>query len=266
METVDMSEVFHRMDRLDEGAAEVKAKGEVLRDYTNWSGVPKQAFDRLVRLGVVVDQLIDEFDLDAYAIRCWLEIQEQMGISPCVILSETNERGKIGACEVDVGSAVTMYALHLASGEVSTCLDWNNNFEEEDDKCILFHCGPVPQSMMTAKGQIVEHAILATAVGGGCSYGCNTGRIVTTPFTFGNLLTEDGKLKFYLGQGRFTEDNIPDDFFGCAGVAEIDSLQSVLQNIGYAGHRHHVSVTPGHVAAPVHEAFARYLGYEVMMV
>jgi hypothetical protein len=79
-------------------------------------------------------------------------------------------------------------------------------------------------------------------------------------------VTEDGKLKFYLGHGRITGDTIPDDFFGCAGVAEIEGLQGVLQRIGYAGHRHHVSVTPGHVAAPVHEAFTRYLGYEVMMV
>ncbi len=77
------------------------------------------------------------------------------------------------------------------------------------------------------------------------------------------MLTEDGKLKFYLGQGRFTADPIPADFFGCAGVAEIESLQDKLQTIGYAGHRHHVSVTPGHHRAAVAEALAKYLGFEV---
>jgi L-fucose isomerase-like protein len=120
--------------------------------------------------------------------------------------------------------------------------------------------------MMTGKGKVTDHAILANALGQGCSYGCNTGRIAPTPFTFGSLLTEDGKMKFYLGQGRFTNDRIPDDYFGCAGVAEIPRLQSALQTIGYAGHRHHVSVTPGQVAAPVLEAFTRYLGYEVTSV
>ena len=44
--------------------------------------------------------------------------------------------------------------------------------------------------------------------------------------TFGSMLTEDGKLKFYLGEGRFTDDPIPDDFFGCAGVAEIPTCRS----------------------------------------
>jgi hypothetical protein len=84
-----------------------------------------------------------------------------------------------------------------------------------------------------------------------------------TPFTFGSMLTEGGKLKFYLGEGRFTEDRIPDSFFGCAGVAEINNLQDVLQKVGYGGHRHHVSITPGQVSAPIKEAYEKYLRYEV---
>ncbi len=119
---------------------------------------------------------------------------------------------------------------------------------------------------MTAKGQVADHAILANAVGKGRGYGCNVGRIAPAPFTFGSLLTEDGKLKFYLGQGRFTDDPIPADYFGCGGVAEIDRLQTALQTIGYAGYRHHTSATPGHVLEPVREAFERYLGYEVTIV
>jgi hypothetical protein len=71
------------------------------------------------------------------------------------------------------------------------------------------------------------------------------------------------KVFSYVGEGRFNEDSIPQDFFGCAGVAEFASLQDALQTIGYAGHRHHTSVTPGQVAAPVEEAFEKHLGYEV---
>jgi L-fucose isomerase-like protein len=117
--------------------------------------------------------------------------------------------------------------------------------------------------MMTAKGRIADHAILANAVGRGRAFGCNTGRIAPTPFTFGSLLTRDGRLCCYVGEGRFTDDPIPADFFGCAGVAEIPDLQTKLQTIGYQGHRHHVSVAPGQVAAPVCEAFEKYLHYQV---
>jgi L-fucose isomerase-like protein len=201
--------------------------------------------------------------MDGIALRCWVELQEQLGISACVLLGALNDRGVPAACEVDVGNAVAMYALHLASGEPATCLDWNNNYGEEDDKCILFHCGPVPKSLMADRGRIADHAILANEVGQGCSYGCHVGRIAPAKFTFGSMLTDAGKLRFYLGQGRFTEDQIPAEFFGCAGVAEIARLQDVLLHVGRNGYRHHVSATPGLVQAPVREAFENYLGFEV---
>jgi L-fucose isomerase-like protein len=210
--------------------------------------------------------MIDEYKFDAIAIRCWIEMQQVLGISPCVILSELNNRGIPAACEVDIGNAVTMFALSRASGKPSACLDWNNNYGEDENKCILFHCGPVPADMMTGKGKITDHAILANSAGKGQGYGCNTGRIAPGPFTFGSMLTLDGELEFYLGEGRFTNDPIPDDFFGCGGVAEIENLQDVLQTIGYRGYRHHTSVTPDYVLAPVKEAFERYLGYKIVKV
>jgi len=266
VETLDLSEVFRRMETLKDSEASVKDKAATLREYTSWDGVPNDAFDRLVRLSVVLERIVEEFGMDALALRCWVEMQEQLGISPCVVVSELNNRGLVAACEVDVGNAVAMYALRCASGSVAACLDWNNNYADEANKCILFHCGPVPQSMMTGKGHVTDHAILANVVGKGCSYGCNTGRIAPTDFTFASMLTAEGRLKFYLGRGRFTTDPIPQDFFGCAGVAEIENLQQVLQTIGLAGHRHHVSVTPGHVVAPLQEAFTRYLGYDLALV
>jgi L-fucose isomerase-like protein len=265
METLDLSSVFARMQGLRASEPSYKAKAEALKGYTSWEGVPEQAFDRLVRLGVVLDAIIAEYRMDAIALRCWIELQEQLGISPCVLLGELNNRGIPAACEVDVGNAVAMVALHLASGEPATCLDWNNNYGQEEDRCILFHCGPVPRGLMADRGRIVDHAILANAVGQGCSYGCHVGRIAPTDFTFGSMLTEAGKLRFYLGQGRFTGDPIPEAFFGCAGVAEIAGLQDVLLHVGHNGYRHHVSVTPGRVQAAVHEALARYLGCEVTL-
>lgn len=263
METFDLSDVFARLRAIKSSDKKAQAKAKRLREYARWDGVPKRAFENIVALGVTLDELVASNKLDAIAIRCWLELQQQFGISCCVLLSEMNERGVPAACEVDVGSAITMHALRYASGSVPCCLDWNNNYGDDENKCILFHCGPVPQAMMTQKGRIADHAILESAVGKGCSYGCNVGRISPTPFTYGNLLTVEGRLRFYLGEARFTDDPLPGDFFGCAGVAAFDDLQEVLLAIGRQGHRHHVAVTPEHVKAPLREAFEKYLGYEV---
>ncbi len=260
-ETFDLSEVFLRIRDVKMQGDAFAARAKRLKAYTGWDGVPGEAFTTLVKLSVVLDDMIRENGLDAIALRCWIEIEKELGVSPCVVLSELNDRGIPAACELDVCNAVAMFALSKASGAPATCLDWNNNYGDDPDKCILFHCGPVPQKLMTAKGQIVDHPMFAKTLGPGCGFGCNTGRIAKTPMTFASTKTQDGTLSFYLGEGRFTGEHIADDFFGCAGVAEIEGLQDKLETIGHQGYRHHVGVTTGEVAVPIREAFTRYLGF-----
>jgi L-fucose isomerase-like protein len=266
VETVDLSEVFMRAEALGDKDAAVRRKAAVLGGLSSWKAAPPEALGKLARVGVVLDGLVKEFGLDAVAVRCWTEMQRRLGVSPCVVMGELSDRGVPAACEVDVGSALAMLALQSAAGKPAGCLDWNNNYGEAPDKCILFHCGPLPPSMMTAKGCVADHAIIANAVGPDRGWGCNTGRIAPGDFTFAGVITEDGAVKCYVGEGRFTKDPIAADFFGCAGVAEIPNLQEVLRTIGLDGHRHHVAVASGHVAAPLGEALSGYLGFEVKRV
>lgn len=260
VETLDLSDIFARMKSVSVDAEPYKAKVAALSACASWEETPDEALEALARLGVVLDDVIREYRMNAIALRCWIEMQQQLGISPCVLLGLLNDTGVAAACEVDVGNAVTMHALALASGKPAACLDWNNNYGDQDEnKCILFHCGPVPPSLMAEPGRITDHAILKNAVGEKRGYGCNVGHIAPGAFTFGSMITEAGKPKFYLGRGQFTSAPVPNAFFGCAGVAHIDRLQDVLLHVGRHGHRHHVSVTPGCVQRPVHEALTRYL-------
>ena len=262
-EVLDLSEVFNRVRKLDIKSIAAKEKADNLRNYTNFNKVPEKSFENLVRFGVIIDEIIKDYSLNALALRCWLEMEIEFGVAPCVLLSELNDRGFPAACELDICNAVTMYGLNLASGKPATCLDWNNNYGEDPDKCILFHCGPVPQSLMTAKGEVVDHPMFAKDLGAGHGFGCNVGRIAPTKLTFASSKTQDGKLHIYMGEGEITNDPIQEGFFGCGGVVKIDRLQEKLYKIGYSGYRHHVSVTPGLVATAFKEACVRYLGYEI---
>lgn len=262
-EALDLSEVFMKVRDIETGTTRFKEKIERLKNYTNWDEVPDEKFEMLTKVSLVLDDIIKEYDLDCLALRCWIEMEKELGIAPCVLLSELNDRGIVAACELDVANAVPMYALSLASERAAACLDWNNNYGEEEDKCILFHCGPVAQSLMSEKGQVIDHPMFAKSFGDGCGWGCNVGRIAKNPLTFASSKTEKGKLVFYLGEGHFTGDPIEEGFFGCGGVVKIEGLQDKLLNIGKQGFRHHVGVTAGHVSLPVREAFTTYLGYEV---
>jgi L-fucose isomerase-like protein len=265
VETFDLSEVFDLMGKISESDSELAAKMARLKAYADFSTMPADKFDTLSRLSVVIDRIVAQNGLDTVAVRCWMEMQSVLGISPCVLLSEMNDRGLIASCEVDIGNAVAMRAASLASGDVSACMDWNNNYGDDEDKCILFHCGPVPQGMMKSHGKVTEHGIIGNVLPPECTFGCNVGRMKPGPFTFTSMMSENGNLRFYVGEGEITDDKIADDFFGCAGVVDIPNLQDVLLHVGYQGHRHHVSITPGNVAAPMIEALEYYLGHEVSL-
>jgi len=263
VETVDLSDVFQRMDAVDDTSQQFAEIRKHLRSIANWNQAPEGSLEGLVRLKIVLRDLQSELRLETMALRCWSELQKRFHISPCLVTGSLADEGMPVACEVDIANAIVMLALGRASGEATSILDWNNNYGADPDKCILFHCGNVPTSLMKEKGTISDHHILATTVGIGNGFGCNQGRIKEMEFTYSSMMTEDGAVKFYLGTGSITPDPIPPGFFGCAGVARIEGLQDVLQWIGYSGHRHHVSITPGNHVEALREAFEKYLGFEV---
>ena len=151
VEAFDLSELIYRVGKKQDGDPQVIKKAERLKEYTNCSRVPEDKLMILAKIGVILDEYVEDYRLDALTLRCWDELHDILGVAPCVLISELNDRGIVASCEIDLCSAVTMYAMQLASEQPAACLDWNNNYGEEKDKVILFHCGPVAQSLMTGK-------------------------------------------------------------------------------------------------------------------
>ena len=211
-EVFDNSDLLVKVAEIHDDDPALKAKIGRFLDYTDFSAVPADKVRDLAKVSVALDRLIAENELDALGLRCWSDLQQTIKISPCVILSELNDRNFPAACELDIGNAVTMLALQAASEEPATCLDWNNNYGDDPDKCILFHCGPVPQQLMTARGRVIDHPMFAKALGAGCGYGCNVGFIRPMPFTFASSTTKNGKLSFYAGGGEFTGEPLGEGF------------------------------------------------------
>ena len=174
-----------------------------------------------------------------------------------------NDRGIVASCEIDLCSAITMRAMALASGRPTACLDWNNNYGADENKVILFHCGPVAQSLMAGKGTVTEHKMFAKG-DPGSGWGSNEGRIAAFDMTFSNCFTENGRLKVYASEARFTGEPIEEGYFGCGGVAEIPDLQNKLLRLAKGGFKHHTTVGTGHMKAVLEEAFSTYLHYDIV--
>ncbi len=263
VESFDLSELFHKVDELKDDDVKVVAKIARLKEYSNFSLVPTDRMITLAKVSCAIDQYIKEYHLDALTLRCWNEMETYYRVCPCVLLSELNDRGIVASCEIDLCSAITMRAMNLASGQSTACLDWNNNYGTDPNKVILFHCGPVAQSLMTEKGLVTEHKMFAKC-DPGSGWGCNEGRIRAFDMTFSNCKTEDGKLTIYASEAKFTGEPIENTYFGCGGVAEIPDLQNKLIRLARGGFKHHTTVGVGHMKDILVEAFSTYLHYDVV--
>ncbi len=265
VESFDLSELISKVGKKTDDDAAVTAKIAALEKYTDFSCVPQDKKCMLAKIGVVIDEYIEEYRLDAVALRCWNEMEEILRVCPCVLISELNDRGITASCEIDLCSAVTMRAMALASMGPSACLDWNNNYGDDPDRVILFHCGSCAQSLMAAKGTVTSHKMFDKG-DPGSGWGTNEGRIDAFPMTFSNCKTEDGKITIYFSEGEFTGDPIEDDYFGCAGVARIPDLQEKLLRLARGGFKHHTTVCRGKYQKVLEEAFRYYLHYDVVSI
>jgi L-fucose isomerase-like protein len=156
-----------------------------------------------------------------------------------------------------------MYALALASQTPSALLDWNNNYGDDPDKAVCFHCSNLPKHFF-ADVKMDYQEIIAGTVGKENTYGTCVGKVRASPMSFARFSTDDrtGKIRGYVGEGRFTDDAL--DTFGGAGVVEIGRMQELLRFICANGFEHHVAANLSLVADVVHEATTRYLGWDVL--
>ena len=263
VESFDLSELVYQVGQKKDDDPAVLAKIARLEHYADFSKVPAENKRTLAKISVVIDEYIRDYRLDALTLRCWNEMETILRVCPCVLISELNDRGITCSCEIDLTSAITMRALALASEKPAACLDWNNNYGDDENKVILFHCGPVAQTLMAGKGTVTEHKMFAKG-DPGSGWGTNEGRIAAFDMTFSNGFTENGTFKVYASEARFTGEPIEKSFFGCGGVAEIPDLQNKLIRLARGGFKHHTTVGMGHMKSVLTEAFRTYLGYEVI--
>lgn len=265
-ESLDLTQLFEAMHAVDTASAAFKAAREKIAGLADHSKMPAAQLDAQARLYLALKKLAADYYMDALGLRCWNEMQSEFRIAPCAVMGLLNQEGLPVACELDVCNAIAMAALQAAADMAPICMDWNNNYGEDPDKCILFHCGSVAPELMVQKGEVISHKMFDKGCEelGGVGWGCNQGRVKPAPMTYLSAKTEDGLLSFYMGEGYITDDPIEEAFFGCAGVAQIPGLQQLMVGICREGFRHHVSITLSHVEDAIREAFETYLGYDIV--
>jgi L-fucose isomerase-like protein len=270
VETIDLSEILGRIERLADGDPKVTDKMEQIRAYVPVKDVPAESLLKMAKFGAIVDDWINANQLSASAVQCWTALQEYYGVVPCTLMSMMSNNLMPSACETDIAGVVGMYALALASGKPSAIVDWNNNYGEDPDKGVIFHCSNLPLDIFVDETIASENIpvmdfqeIIAGSVGKENTFGTVVGRVRSGPFTYCRVSTDDfdGTIAAYVGEGELTDD--PLKTFGGYGVVRIPRLQELLHYICNQGFEHHVAVNLSQTADAVDEAFCKYLGWQV---
>jgi L-fucose isomerase-like protein len=257
-ETVDLSEILGRIARLKDDDAGVQGKLAEIRKYVTTGGVPDAALIKMSKLGYVIDHWMKQTDVKVSAVQCWTAMEEYFGVVPCTIMSMMSNNLFPAACEVDVCGTLSMHALALASESPSALLDWNNNYGEDPNKAVCFHCSNLPKHFFQDVRMDFQE-IIAGTVGKDNTFGTVVGRVKPGAMSFARFSTDDraGTIRGYVGQGEFTNDAL--NTFGGVGVVRIPELQTLLHYICENGFEHHVAANFSTTAAAVHEAAIRYL-------
>lgn len=262
VESFDMTMVMEKYDEMSADCEQAKHFRSLLIASGDYSDAPEYALDNLSRFGATMKAIIDEQKLDAIAIRCWSELQHLLHIAPCALLGIFNSMSIPAACETDASNALAMMALNAASDLPVGCLDINNNYGEDENKAVLFHCGPLPVELMIRPGHIEEHKMFTKTQGENCSWGVNVGHIKPGVITISGARTENGEVHYFVERAEITDDPIEEGFFGTPGVVKMENLQDKLFSMQNEGFRHHAIITPGDHVREVEEALSKYLGYK----
>ena len=259
--TVDLSEILGNSERLSDDTQSVKAKLEEIQAYAKHDTVPAPSIMRMAKLGVVISDWMQDNEIQATAIQCWTSIQQNYGINACTLMSMMSNQLMPSGCETDITGVVSMYALQLASDFPGALVDWNNNYAEDPDRCVLFHCGNWANSFVP-DNEIRTAPILGTTLGEENTYGAMAGRATAGPMTYARVGTDDtrGIIRAYTGEGELTND--PLETFGHRTVVHTPNLQKLLAYLCKNGFEHHVAMTMGQVADALDEAFTNYMGWE----
>jgi L-fucose isomerase-like protein len=268
VETLDLSELFGRAAKLPANDRRLKAKVKQIAGYVATKGIPDESIVKMARLGVVIDGWMRDQRLVATALQCWTAMEEFYGVVPCTLMSMMSNSLAPSACETDIAGVLGMYALRLASGAPAALVDWNNNYADDPDKGVVFHCSNLPKDVFkTGKDAPVMsyQAIIAGSVGRDSTYGTIDGRVRPSPFTYCRVSTDDlrGRITAYVGEGETTDDTLIT--FGGYGVVKVNRLQDLLRFICQNGFEHHVAMTLSRCSKAVNEAFGRYLGWDVYL-
>ncbi|MCF8001378.1 MAG: L-fucose/L-arabinose isomerase family protein [Halanaerobiales bacterium] len=230
---IDLSKLFHKAEsHKGEDTSDFDSELNELSD--NYEEIPRDKKDQYSQTYKSFRDIIDEFSLDAVAVKCWPEFIEDYGQAACATLSKLTNDNIVTGCEGDVLGTVTSYILRELGDNAPFIADLVQ-IEQEENTGVMWHCGVAPfcQAHSESPVKIGEEF----GIGGiNVEFAMQPGEV-----TIARLSMNKGNYRLLITSGEAVNTTETPD--GTAAVVKFDpDINEVLDTIIYGGYEHHLSM------------------------
>ncbi len=160
-------------------------------------GVSEEIVAENLGLYLGMKQLVERHKLDAYSIRCWPELRNQLPITACLTHARMSENGIASACEMDFPALVTSYLLSQLAGTPAFAFDITAYLEDEE--VIQFaHCGAADLSLAADPAQAILRRHMRAGTGVTLEFPFKEGMATVAKL----LLPAEGRLRLFVARGQ----------------------------------------------------------------
>lgn len=255
---IPLSTLFSMAGRVDENRGRPVVKD--MMGGADVSAVPTSDLEKMARLEVAIEDIIEEHNLSGLGLQCWTSIQEDYGISPCYAMARLTDRGMPCACEADIHGTLSMHLLSLAAGTAAGLADWNNRHYQDVNAFSAWHCGVFPPSLSSGAKTVSYHNILAGSTGTpDGKFGTVELELDEGPVTMARVTEHPWDCwPFLVAEGDVVD--LPGEPPGSHGWVRVDDLDLLYAEI-LRGFPHHTALVRGHLGG-VLLAASYFLGLE----
>ena len=140
------------------------------------SEVPLDAIAEQCRMLTGMKSLIQDHQLNGFAVRCWPELRDQHKTTICLAMAELAGSGIVSSCEADLTALITSFILTSLAGEPSCTLEITAYLDEQ--KALqLSHCGVAATSLASDPDHAVMRGHMRTGAGALMEFGLKPGKV-----------------------------------------------------------------------------------------
>jgi L-fucose isomerase-like protein len=210
-----------------------------LIERTGSSEVPLETLADHGRMLLGMQSLIQQHQLNGFAVRCWPELRDIHRTTICLAMAELAESGIVSACESDLTALATAYILASVSRQPNCTLEITAYLEEEN--ALQFaHCGSAPLSLASNPARTAIRGHMRTGSGVMLEFGLKPGMV-----TIAKLLRPfESGMKMFIGRGEVIPTN-PTLRGNVATIRVEPSPARFIQSMLDHGVEHHLVIVYG---------------------